>query len=266
MSESRAFLELTAAARAGPPPVGFILGSGMSQVLHDLQPRYRVPFAEVPGLAAPTVAGHGGSLVLGDWAGRRVLVFEGRQHYYEEHSWEAVVRPVHVAQALGVRVLLLTNAAGGIHDALGPGSLAVLRDHIEWTRPYWWRWPGPGGLGPSRPSPYAPRLVALLAEAGRRTGVPLLEGVYAAVTGPCYETPAEVRALRYCGADVVGMSTAREVQAGFDLGLECGAVSLVTNRAAGLAGTPLSHQEVLEQARAQGDRLALLFEEVLRLL
>ena len=142
----------------------------------------------------------------------------------------------------------------------------ALRDHIEWTRGYCWRQPGPGGVGPGRPSPYSPRLLDLLTRAAQGLGIELHQGVYAVVTGPSYETPAEVRALRAWGADAVGMSTAREAQEGFEVGLECAAVSLVTNRAAGLGAGPVSHEEVQAVAAAQGERLAGLIGEFLRLL
>jgi purine-nucleoside phosphorylase len=212
------------------------------------------------------VEGHRGRVSLGEWAGKRVLVFEGRLHYYEGHPWERVVLPVRTAASLGARVLLLTNAAGGIHEALGPGSLMAIRDHIEWTRPYAWRLPGPGGTGPARASPYAGRLLDLLARAAGPVGIELRQGIYAAVTGPCYETPAEIRALRACGAGAVGMSTAREIQAGCEAGMECAAVSCITNRAAGLSAGPLDHKEVLLTAAAQSERLVDLLGTFLRLL
>jgi purine-nucleoside phosphorylase len=174
-----------------------------------------------------------------------------------------VVRPIQTAAALGTPVAVLTNAAGGIAEHLPPGSLMLIRDHVEWTRPYCWRHPGPGGLGPPRPSPYPAPLRAGLVRAAAALGFELPEGTYAAVTGPSYETPAEVRALRACGADAVGMSTAREVQAGADAGLGCAAVSCITNRAAGLSAGPLNHEEVLATAAAQGDRLARLLERFL---
>jgi purine-nucleoside phosphorylase len=210
------------------------------------------------------VAGHSGCLTLGDWGPKRVLLFEGRLHYYEGHPWPSVTQPVQIAHSVGARILLLTNAAGGIHETLDPGSLMAIRDHVEWTRPYCWRQPGPGGLDCSRPTPYSARLLHVLAESAQALGFGLAEGTYAAVTGPCYETPAEIRALRACGADAVGMSTAREIQAGCDLGMECVAVSLITNRAAGLSSAPINHEEVLTTAAAQAKRLSDLLDGFLR--
>jgi purine-nucleoside phosphorylase len=260
VTASSSFESLRKAAALEPPYIGFVLGSGLGMVARRLEQAVAVPFAEVPGLAASSVAGHSGWLHLGDWLGQCVLIFEGRLHFYEGHPWECVTLPVRLAAGLGVRILLLTNAAGGIHDALVPGSLMAIRDHIEWTRPYCWREPGPGGLGPARPSPYSARLLEVLHSVAAKRQIDLNQGVYGAVTGPCYETPAEIRALKVWGADAVGMSTAREVQAGADLGLECAAVSCITNRAAGLSAGSLHHEEVLQTAAAQSERLADLLE------
>src|SRR5262249_55350667 len=259
-----AFGALTALGGQALPPVAVVLGSGLGTVAERVERLVAVPFAMIPDLPPTSVHGHAGCMSLGNWAGRRVLLIEGRLHYYEGHSWRSVTQPVHLGAALGVRVLLLTNAAGGIHEVLVPGSLMLVRDHIDWTRPWCWRLPGPGGLGPSRPSPYDLRLNQALADAAHSLGMQLHEGTYAAVTGPSYETPAEIRALRTCGADAVGMSTAREAQAARDLGMECAAVSLITNRAAGLSGSPLSHGEVLTTAAAQTGSLTDLLERFLR--
>jgi purine-nucleoside phosphorylase len=255
------------AALADPPPqVAVVLGSGMGPIVRRLAGTRSIPFVAVPGLEAPSVAGHRGYISVGRWAGQRVLVFEGRLHGYEGHPWRRVVLPVQTAAALGVRVLLLTNAAGGIHAALGPGSFLAIRDHIDWTRPYCWRDPGAAGLGGGRTTPYAARLLGLLARAARGTDTPLIEGIYAAVTGPNYETPAEIRALKACGADAVGMSTTREAEAACEAGLECAGLSCITNKAAGLKGGPLTPEEVLATAAAQSERLADLIEAFLRLL
>ena len=264
MSSPTSFAVLAEAARRSPPQVALVLGSGMSNVLRDLRVECAVPFGDIPGLTATSVVGHSGTLTLADWAGKRVLVFGGRLHFYEGHPWEAVVRPIEVAAALGISALFLTNAAGGIHDACNPGGFMAITDHLEWTRPYCWRQPGPGGVGPDRPSPYASRLVKLLVQTGADLGVPVQQGIYAALTGPSYETPSEIRALKTWGADAVGMSTAREIQRGADLGLECGALSLITNKAAGLSAAPLDHKDVLITAKAQEETLATLLEAFVR--
>ncbi len=250
--------------RESPPAAVVVLGSGMGAVARRRVGARAVPCAAVPGLPDAAVAGHGGRLALGDWAGARVLVYEGRLHHYEGHGWDVVTRPIRVAAELGARVALLTNAAGGIADWLAPGSLMALRDHMEWTWPYWWRRPGPGGLGGERPSPYSPRLLDLLGRAAAALGFELPRGVYASVPGPCYETPAEIRALKAWGADAVGMSTAREAQAAADAGLECAAVSCITNRAAGLSAARLSHEEVLATAAAASARLTDLVDAFLK--
>jgi purine-nucleoside phosphorylase len=259
------FADLTRLAALSPPDAALVLGSGMGELVERLPVVSRVPFAEVPGLTTTGVAGHRGCLTLADWGGRRVLVFEGRLHFYEGHPWDRVVLPVQTAHALGARVLLLTNAAGGIDPALTPGSIMTITDHIEWTRPNCWRQPGPGALGPARPSPYSARLLDVLEKAAAELQITLHKGIYAALTGPCYETPAEIRALRAWGAAAVGMSTAREAQAGFDLGMECAAVSCVTNAAAGVSDGPLNHEEVLATAKAQSARLADLLGRVVQL-
>src|SRR5947209_8991915 len=159
-----------------------ILGSGMGPVTGRITPRAAIPSGDVPGLVPPTVAGHKGQIIFGDLAGRPVLAFTGRLHFYEGHSWERVVRTVEIAAELGANALVLTNASGGINEALGPGSLMTLTDHIEWNRAYPWRTPGPGGLGGERPSPYSVRLNDELARAAVASEVPLHRGTYLSVT------------------------------------------------------------------------------------
>jgi purine-nucleoside phosphorylase len=265
MTPAPRFADLAEACRRSPPRLVVVLGTGMGDVARRLGDPLRVPFAEVPGLPAASVHGHSGCLTLGDWSGRRVLLLEGRLHYYEGHSWGVVTRPIRVAAELGARVAVLTNAAGGIMAGLEPGSLMAIRDHIEWTYPACWRRSGPGGLGGDRPSPYSPRLVDCLSRAAASMGLNLARGVYAQLTGPCYETPAEIRALRAWGADAVGMSTAHEIQAGVAAGLECAAVSLITNKAAGLSAGALSHEEVLAAGAAGAARVGELLGKLLAL-
>jgi purine-nucleoside phosphorylase len=252
VSQTSAFEEFRSACRVVAPEVFLVLGSGIGPLIARMKATVSLPFAAVPGLTAATVQGHRGRFHVGRWAGRSVLVAEGRLHYFEGHSWETVVRPIHFGAEMGVREVLLTTAAGGIRADLEPGSLMPLRDQVEWNCPWPWR-------KQAGPSPYSPHLLALLMEGGEVRP----SGVYAAVTGPSYETPAEIRALRSVGADAVGMSTSREALAAVDAGLECAAVSLITNRAAGLTEEVPRHEEVLATARAAADQLAELLERFL---
>lgn len=263
METGSRFAMLAENCREQPPQAVFVLGSGMGPVAQRVRGLHAVSFAEIPGLPAVSVQGHKGCLTLGEWVNRRVLVFEGRLHYYEGHTWDIVTLPIRTAAALGAGIAVLSNAAGGIADALNPGSLMAITDHLECNRPYWWRQPGSGGLGPARPSPYSARLLERLLQAAAEADIRLHQGIYAAVTGPCYETPAEIRALKSWGAAAVGMSTAREIQTGHEVGLECAAISCITNRAAGLSGQPLNHEEVLAMAAAQAEQIAELLERFL---
>ena len=263
MSEASSFQVFCEGVRSLAPRVALILGSGIELGPTRYEQVISVSFADVPGLVSTSVRGHAGQISAGRYGGSSVLVFHGRLHYYEGHTWERVGNPVRLAAGLGVRTLLLTNAAGGIHEVLQPGSLMAIRDYLFWQKPWSWRGPGPAGCGcldGERPSLYSARLMEKLQTIEKEQGRALVAGVYAAVTGPCYETPAEIRALRAAGADAVGMSTAHEVATAHALGVECAAVSCITNRAAGLSAGPLSHQEVIETARQTADRLAGLIE------
>jgi purine-nucleoside phosphorylase len=266
MNTAPSFAGLVESARTTPPSLALLLGSGMGQVAQRLIRPVNVPFYEVPGLAEPSVTGHNGCLTLGDWLGKRVLIFEGRLHLYEGYSDRNVATPVTTAFFLGARTVLFTNAAGGIRDDLVAGSFMAIQDHVEWNRSYAWRRPGFWGIGARQDSPYSPHLLQKLFQAAHALGMRLHQGIYAAVTGPNYETPAEIRALKACGADAVGMSTTREARAGCDLGMACAAVSCITNRAAGLGDGPINHEEVLNNASSQSERLANLLEEFLRAL
>jgi purine-nucleoside phosphorylase len=265
-SRLASFNDFAIAAREQPLAAAIVLGSGTNVVADRLSVIASVSFGEIPGLGFTSVAGHRGCLTLGQWASKRVVVFEGRLHYYEGHSWSSVIRPAQIAYELGARVLLATNAAGGIHPSLGPGSLMAIRDHILWNVPRPWLHPGRGALGPPRDAPYSSRLLQVLINASRAGGQELFQGIYAALTGPCYETPAEIRALQKWGADAVGMSTAREIDAAAQLGVECAAISCITNKAAGLSNARLDHTEVLATAATQAERIGQLIEGFLRYL
>jgi purine-nucleoside phosphorylase len=240
-----------------PPEILLVLGSGLGGLAQLVQGAVTVPFGEIPGLPLAGVAGHEGRFVAGRVEGRAVLVQQGRFHFYEDHPEGVVGAPVRLAARLGATAAIFTNAAGGISPELGPGSILLLDDHVNLL----WRNPllGPVRQGeerfPDMSAPYDPALQALALEVARDRGVPLARGSYAAVLGPSYETPAEVRALRAAGAHAVGMSTVPEVTVARALGLKVLAFSLITNRAAGLSPEPLDHREVLETGKAAGGRL-----------
>lgn len=250
-----AYAPFATAVREHRPRVAIVLGSGLGGVPHRFEEIAAVPFGDVPGLVAPSVQGHSGKITVGRCGGRPLVVFRGRLHFYEGHAWDQVAAPIRAAASWGIKVLLLTNAAGGIHDSLWPGDLMVLRDHLYLQRPTAWK-----ESTHSRPSPYSPRLIELLRTIERDRGRDLMAGVYAAVTGPCYETPAEIRALKAMGADAVGMSTAWEALAAVECGLEVAAISCVTNKAAGLACGTLDHKEVLANAAKPAERLSEMLE------
>ncbi|HJU66051.1 MAG TPA: purine-nucleoside phosphorylase, partial [Gemmatimonadaceae bacterium] len=188
------------------PAVGIVLGSGLGQLLEEIEDALHVPFAIIPGFPPPTVEGHAGRLVAGRLEGREVVALAGRPHLYEGHSAEVVALPTRLMHALGVRTLLLSNASGGLRPSLRSGDLMLITDHINLT----WRNPliGPSLAGeerfPDMSAPYDPELLAIARAAALDARIPLVEGTYMALTGPAYETPAEVRAYRVLGADAVG--------------------------------------------------------------
>ena len=225
-----------------------VLGSGLADAAHAFAATHAFAYADIPGLAAPGVPGHRGELALGTWAGVPVLVCFGRVHFYEGHPWDRVTRLVHLAADLGATRAILTNAAGGLHPDLNPGDVMLIAGQVELLTPTDW----PKLAEPRRL--YTPALIAQL-----QTLEPsLIAGVYAGLTGPCYETPAEIRALAACGIDAVGMSTVREVRAAVARGLEVVGLSCVTNKAAGLAPGTLHHADVQTTARLAVGTLARL--------
>ncbi len=243
-------------ARAQGARVGVVLGSGLGAFGDGLGDLLRIPYAEIPHLPRASIPGHPGNLCLGTVGGVRVACLQGRVHLYEGHPPSAVVLGVRLLAELGCRAVLLTNAAGGIGEGLAPGSLLVITDHLNLmgVNPL----VGPNDpAGPRFPDltrAYDPDLVAAAERAARAVGVPLARGVYAATLGPSYETPAEVRMLRALGADAVGMSTVPEVIALRHRGVRVGAMSCITNLAAGLGPSVLDHAEVEATARAARDR------------
>lgn len=245
---------------ARTPRIGIILGSGLGGLAETIVRSVRIPFAEIPGLPRATVAGHSGELTVGTLEARGVAALAGRFHVYEGNDARTAAFPVRVLHALGVRVLIVTNAAGGIRRTILPDDLMLIDDHVNAT----WRNPLIGSVEPGderfpdMSEPYDSGLRDIARAVARESAIPLAEGVYGGVLGPSYETPSEVRLLELMGADVVGMSTVPEVIAARSLGMRVLGISCVTNVAAGMSATPLSHEEVLAGSRRVEERLRRL--------
>ncbi len=241
------------------PVVGIVLGSGLGGLADDVEDPVAIPFAELPGWPAATAPGHVGRLLLGRLAGVPVVMLQGRFHVYEGNDPGLVVQPVLLFRRLGARVVVLTNAAGGVNPAYGPGTLMLIADHLNLTGRTPLLGPNADAVGErfvDLVGAWNPSLRAGLRAAAEAEGVAVEEGVYAGLLGPQYETPAEVRMLRGLGADAVGMSTVLECIAARWAGLEVCGVSLVTNAGAGYTGEPLTHEEVLASGAEAGPRLA----------
>jgi purine-nucleoside phosphorylase len=246
------------------PVAAIVLGSGLGGLAGSIEDAQSIAYDELPGFARPTVEGHAGKLIAGTLAGRPILALAGRFHVYEGHSPAQAAFPVRVVHALGAPVLLLSNAAGGIRRSMQPGDLMVIRDHINLTfgNPL----TGPVIPGderfPDMSDPWDPALRALLVDCARTVGVPVSEGVYIGLSGPAYETPAEVRMLERLGADATGMSTVHEVIVARAMGMRVAGMSCITNLASGLSDHPISHQDVIEVTRkagAQFEKVAIEF-------
>jgi purine-nucleoside phosphorylase len=245
------------------PRLGLMLGSGLGALAERLADRVEIPYGELPGFHVGGLAGHAGALVLGRLAGQDVAIFSGRWHVYEGIAASAITTPVRTLKALGAEVLVLTNAAGSLRAEVGPGSLVCLSDHINLLGFNPLVGPNDDAVGPrflSLADAYDPDLRARLHAAAGVLGTALHDGVYLAVAGPSFETPAEIRAFRTLGADLVGMSTVPEVIAARHAGLRVAAVSAVTNLAEGMGGEQLSHEQTLRVAKEGAARLGPLIE------
>jgi purine-nucleoside phosphorylase len=247
------------------PASAIVLGSGLSDLADQVTESVVIPYEAIPYFPRSTVAGHAGNALFGKLQNVPVIVFQGRFHYYEGYDLETVTFPVRVLQQLGIRVLILTAATGGIRADLRPGNIVLLTDHLNLIGANPLRGLNDSCLGtrfPDMTEVYSKRLRAIAREEARSIGVELVPGVYACVPGPSYETPAEIRMLRTLGADVVGMSTVPEVIAARHAGIEVLGLALVSNAAAGIVGTPITHEEVLEAGRRAGPTLARIIERV----
>ena len=248
--------------RAGlRPRVGVVLGSGLGAAADAVSAPTVIDFGDLPGFPRPTVAGHGGRAVLGEIGGVPVAMLQGRAHVYEGGDFEEIRTPVRALRAAGAEILVLTNAAGSLRPDVGPGGLMMITDHINMSGVNVLTGPNDDDIGPRFPSlrdAYDPELRDRLRAAAGELGTDLAEGVYVAVSGPTFETPAEIRAVAMLGGDAVGMSTVHETAVARHCGLRVAAISAISNLAEGLNPEPLSHEQTLRDAQRAAEDLAPL--------
>jgi purine-nucleoside phosphorylase len=245
------------------PRIALVLGSGLGSFADDFEEAVAIPYEEIPGFVRSTAQGHAGQLVVGKIENVPVLAMQGRVHYYEGYSLEEVTFPVRTFGLLGVKTLVLTNAAGGINVQLTQGALMVISDHVNLMGVNPLRGPNDERFGPRFPdmsAVYSHELQELVVDEARAIGVEVRRGIYGGLSGPSYETPAEIHLLRALGADAVGMSTVPEAIVARHMGLEVLGISCITNMAAGISDEPINHEEVM----ATGDRVRETFAELLR--
>jgi len=243
--------------------VGIVLGSGLGAFAEDLEHPVLIPYGEIPGFAHATVEGHAGRLVIGSAEGVNVAAMQGRFHFYEGYRLEDVTFPIRVLKLLGVRTLILTNAAGSLNTELSPGSLMVISDHINLMGVNPLIGPNDERFGPRFPdltSTYEPALQTIVIEEAKAVDVEMRRGVYAALSGPSYETPAEIHMVRTLGADAVGMSTVPEAIVARHMDMQVIGISCITNLAAGVSNRPVDHSQVI----ATGERVRVQFTELIR--
>jgi purine-nucleoside phosphorylase len=252
------------------PQVGVILGSGLGALADEVEVVASIPYGEIPGFVQSSVVGHVGRLVAGTLEGTRVLVMQGRLHYYEGHSLQQVTFPVRVMRALGAHTLVVTNAAGGLNPQYRAGDLMLIEDHINmlgWGGANPLMGPNDQELGPRFPAmnpAYDPELLKIAEEAAAACNVEVRKGVYIVLAGPNYETRAELRALRMLGGDAVGMSTVPEALVARHGGMRVLGISNITNMALADSDEPVNHEEVLQVAAESGPRFARLMKEVIK--
>lgn len=245
------------------PRIALVLGSGLGAFADDFEEAVGIPYEDIPGFVSSTAQGHAGRLVIGKVDGVPVLAMQGRVHYYEGYSLEEVTFPVRTFKLLGVKTLILTNASGGISVQLNQGTLMVISDHVNLMGDNPLRGPNDERFGPRFPdmsAVYSRELQEVVIEEATAIGVELRRGIYGALSGPSYETPAEIHLLRNLGADAVGMSTVPEAIVARHMDLEVLGISCITNMAAGISDEPINHEEVM----ATGDRVRETFAQLLR--
>lgn len=245
------------------PRIAIVLGSGLGGFADDFDEAAAIPYEEIPGFVRSTAQGHAGRLVVGKVDSVPVMAMQGRVHYYEGYSFEEVTFPIRTFKLLGIKTLILTNAAGGINVQLTQGALMVISDHVNLMGDNPLRGPNDERFGPRFPdmsAVYSPELQELVVDEAKAAGVEVRRGIYGGLSGPSYETPAEIHLLRALGADAVGMSTVPEAIVARHMGLEVLGISCITNMAAGISDEPINHEEVM----ATGDRVRETFTQLLR--
>lgn len=246
------------------PKVGVILGSGLGAFVKELRTEVVIPYSEIPHFLPPTVDGHSGNLIVGHIGGKDIVVLQGRNHYYEGHSLESVVFPTRTLALMGIETLVLTNSAGGFGDTMSAGDFMIIEDHINLMGANPLMGPNIKELGPRFPDmseAYDRKLIALMENIFNTQNTRYHKGIYCGVTGPTYETPAEVRMLKLLGGKAVGMSTVPESIAANHLGLRVAALSCITNLAAGISSRKLDHQEVTEMAKKVEQKFCSFLKE-----
>lgn len=267
MSHVEEVMEIIRNQTGQAPEIGLILGSGLGDLADDIEHADYIPYHSLPYFPEPTVKGHKGRFVIGRLEGKTVIAMQGRYHHYEGYSLKQVAFPVEVMKALGIRTLIVTNAAGGINLNYSPGDLMLIQDHINMLGASPLIGPNDDQIGPRFPdmsASYDPSLIELAKKEAKKYDIKVREGVYLATPGPQYETPAEIRMMRTMGADAVGMSTVPEVIAARHAGLQILGISCITNMASGILDQPLSHAEVIETADRVKDNFTSLVKGIVK--
>jgi len=246
------------------PKIAIVLGSGLGDFAHQLKDTKVIPYAEIPHFSKTTVAGHAGEFIIGNLGATPILCMKGRFHYYEGHSLSQVVLPIRVLAQLGIKKLILTNAAGGINTRFQAGDLMAITDHINLTGTNPLIGPNISECGPRFPDMsevYTPKLLEVLEKTAADLKISLHSGVYIGTTGPSYETPAEIRMYRNLGADAVGMSTVSEAITAAHCGMHVCGLSCITNLASGMSPQKLTHEEVMEISKNSSQKMTLLLSQ-----
>lgn len=249
----------------GMPEIAIILGSGLGRLADFIEGRQEISYEEIPNFPATTVPGHEGKLIFGRLGGRYVVAMKGRFHYYEGHDMGVVIYPIRVFGMMGIKNLMVTNAAGGVNTDFKPGDLMLIKDHIGFFAENPLRGVNLDDLGPRFPdmsAAYDRSLQKLAMVCAERVGIDLKNGVYSYCKGPSFESPAEIKALRILGADAVGMSTVPEVIVARHMGMRVLGISCITNMAAGILDQPLTHEEVMETGKSVEQKFSSLVREI----